>query len=603
MSGLKSKQGQNPTLDYMRIQARSFASSFCYLATEAGQSKGSRYIRIKLDSYPSVEYIHNEDYPDMDSLVLSIPDPTKTLHFQRMDQGDPAVVALNATALHEIAHILFGTHDFIESLALTSKCDLLAANLLADVCDEAALIAGITDDAEEPLAVAHEIIRSEVLNQELVESKPIAVTPELIALALSCQLNKLVVLAAVQHDIPDHTIWIHKVREALQQLQDRAKCLAVADYIPTEQKTIKLVTTRDDRFREQFKESITVVSDFLGLFEPKPPQSDQDQNQGKDQGSVSGKPSTEEPDNRDRDDSSGGENKSQNEKADTEKADAHDAHDAHAEAVKKLIRKLRKEKIDTDGQGLNPLGGHDPNPNENEWVLRHRVQFNRYREGIRKLIKQLLRSKKFALCKPAPRGSWVRDVHRAYTDGRIFVQRTEVEGINSAVAILVDCSESTIQFSSKLLAFAGCLAEGCLEAEVATSAWLFGQKSATIPVRLLSRINPPRMGGTIISTPIKRALEWFDDLPPDEYQRKVIVLLTDGCPATGDYSETELLADHANSIGVSVIVGCIKDVSLHRFIEEAMPHAIPFTIHDNFAVSAVALAKQIALTLPLASGC
>lgn len=278
----------------------------------------------------------------------------------------------------------------------------------------------------------------------------------------------------------------------------------------------------------------------------------------------------------------------------------------------------RKQMLEAMTKDMNVVGGGTGDNQQqqfNSWVQRNKSEYHLHKRAMRRLASTLLRSKVMVHCKPSPRGSWVRDVHRAYTDGRVFIRRDIQEGSNAAVAFVIDCSGSTVRFAAKMTAFCGCLAEGIRESGSSCAAWLFGSSYVPVPIRLLSRVDPPDLGGTMLSGSFRTAVDWLTDHNEDDYKRKVCVILTDGEAEDGDISAIASIAEDARLNGVELLVGCVtqsggfdlnnddgqhdnpyarEEVDLSDFIQRTMPYANAFKVHTNFSISAHMLARLIA---------
>lgn len=580
----------------MRQQSRAFACAFVELAREAKQVRGYERIRVEFAPHASTRYIPGATH-HLDSIVVELPDPVATLHLDRLDAHDPAYIALNAMALHETTHLIFGSLDKAKGLyaqANGHKPTLLGISALFDICDEVSLVQGITGEAMRPLATSNSI-----LYQRIIDIKPDErqgdFTLEIIKLIICCfvpLLDRKGDPSSASMPCGGYGQWhtspfndlmrrsqdkidslkLAGVLREIAKLQNRAVSEAECSGLDPEERTLPNAGSRTPEFWLYFEK---VARDLGALFSNPPQEQEQNPEEGDDEKNEEGKPQREP-------------------QPQPQQEPGTPPPDAMAEAKNELVEDLRKEsgnpQLPTDPVGAGTEDG------DNRWVLRQPRKYHQHRAAMRKLIRALMHSIRFALCKPALRGSCVRDVTRIYTDARIFVRRTEVPGTNSAVAFILDCSGSTRDYADKLIAFAGCMAEGCREAGVSCASWLFGTNYRQVPARLLTRIHAPNMGGTVLHRPMEEALDWLVEHQDDEYQRKVMVILTDGKSRSPD-KITEM-SERALRENVTIIVGCIKTVDLRDFVVEHMPSAIPFSIGDNFGMSAVALAHRVAAVPP-----
>src|SRR5690606_31650112 len=124
------------------------------------------------------------------------------------------------------------------------------------------------------------------------------------------------------------------------------------------------------------------------------------------------------------------------------------------------------------------------------------------------------------------------------------------------VAILIDCSGSTSDYVDRLMAFAGCMAEGARDAGADVAAWAYGSQYQPVPCRILHCVTPPILGGTIMSGPLEEAYGWLAD-HADLYKRKVCVMLTDGEPDPHDKPLIKKQAEYAARHNILTVVGCI----------------------------------------------
>jgi cobalamin biosynthesis protein CobT len=157
----------------------------------------------------------------------------------------------------------------------------------------------------------------------------------------------------------------------------------------------------------------------------------------------------------------------------------------------------------------------------------------------------------------------VRSLHRG--DDRLFQRRDDVDGIDSAVSILIDRSGSMCGALGDACSVAYALADSLINAEVQVQLITFGSSaSVALPwttnrskVRdVLSRVGSG--GGTNDRGAVRLALESLLARPE---RRRVIFVLTDG---RGFIDDVRGLCQSAKALGVTVIgvgIGCsVSDI-------------------------------------------
>lgn len=154
-------------------------------------------------------------------------------------------------------------------------------------------------------------------------------------------------------------------------------------------------------------------------------------------------------------------------------------------------------------------------------------------------------------------------LHQVGTTGRVFQQRRDVEGIDSAVVVCVDCSTSMRQNIGLAGSVAALLIETLQSAQVATSAVAFCDR-VSIPVPFGTRVQKARdilsrltvTGGTNDFAAIRVAC---DALLSRSEQRRVIFVVTDG-EGCKEWAREQIRA--ARALGIEVIgVGIRHDVA------------------------------------------
>jgi hypothetical protein len=519
---------------------------------------------------------------------MHLPDPAETLHLDRLDVNDPVFVAITAFGIHEIAHLAFGTYDWLDIFDLTCEYRQIAANVVADVCDEAAFIAGVTREALLPLATCNSLLARHGIKEDAKPSEKAAWLFSIASLPTLTEPNNPLSAYLPNPSVPSADsaalrelkeltevcgLGEDEMRKGLTDLIEArdgvVQDASLGDLEPGE-RTLILSTIRSESSWDGLENAICTLTMLLEKYDP---------------------PSTPTPAGSDRQEQDE-EDKPPEEDTEGKKSEK----DSSQSDVMSQARQTLVDKVKRDRGELEPtaLGADDSPPKENRWVVRNGKKFGGQRAAILRLMKELLRSKTFTLCKSSVRGPVVRDVERVYTDGKVFRRRDYQLGMNSAVAFLVDCSGSTRDYINQLTAFAGAMADGAREAGASTAAWLFGGDYMPVPTRRLSYIIPPNLGGTIISKPLEVALDWLSTHDDDEYKRKVLVIFSDGVPYKYDYAPTMQLASDAAADGVRIILGCVGKVDLSEFIESTMCGATAFTVSSNFGISALALTRKIA---------
>lgn len=166
----------------------------------------------------------------------------------------------------------------------------------------------------------------------------------------------------------------------------------------------------------------------------------------------------------------------------------------------------------------------------------------------------------------------VRALHRG--DDRLFQRRDDVDGIDSAVSILIDCSGSMGNLMHNACSVAYALADSLINAEVQVEVVTFGTRASRLIPWTTNR-NKVRAalnrldygGGTNDRGAMRMALESLLVRPE---ARRVIFVLTDG---RGFVADVRGLCASAKALGITVIgVGIQTDVS------DVYPQSI--AIHD-----------------------
>ena len=557
----------------IRQHANAFAGTFLQLAIEARQTRGIKNVRLEFGEYPQTRRVTSKINDALSSIIVTLPDPITTLKLDRLDVHDPMYYATTAMAIHETSHLIFGSLDHCV-LEHDDQYYKLALNVVLDICDERTLVQGIAPGAAVPLGVCNNLL----FQNETADDK--------VGVPASVTVAKLLV--------SQHTPYVEDTNRLLSVFRgnqlagdeiEKKVGIKIANKLSTIVGGLLYAVLRDaegddDRLHvvpimarraastwECIEEAAAQIADILRDLDNKNPQQNAHQRSTPD----------DTPDTTEEQESIG-------------LLDSKLPDDAMQEMKESLVQKLRKEK----GGSTKVLDGGNEKV-ENKLVLREPHRFNQHRAAMRRLMQQLLKSRKLVPCIPAPRGSIVRDVARAYTDGRIFLKREEVESTNAAIAFILDCSISTFSFVEKMLMFCGCLAEGAREAGASIACWLFGTECRPIATKLLYRIAHPDMGGTVLSTPLKQAYDWLE-LHDDSYQKRVCVILTDGQPYEEDKPVVKGI--HDKHPGIRTLVGCVEGVDLEEFVTSTMPNATSFVVRKDFAVSAMIIAKRIEKARP-----
>ena len=572
------KNDRRKAYSAIRQHASSFAGTFLQLAVEARQTRGIKNARLEFGQYPATRRVTSKVNAALSSLVVTLPDPITTLKLGRLDIHDPGFYATVAMAIHETAHLIFGSLDVEHECA--DSYATLAWNVVLDSCDESALVTHIAPGAAMPLGVCNTLVFKNNIEPDIVEGKK----------AVSRLAAQLLILSHTPcvEDLTrlQHTSMVNRsADQALQKLVGFACAQALSNLLlgavhtavndanieDEDMRVVPIMARRISSTWDVLSEAADKIAAILRNLDPT--QDDSAEADGADTCSLP--------------DSKPQESKSQSEA--TEACDT--CNDAMKQAKDALVTKLRGETAKTDS--LVNDGGNERV--QNNLVVRQPHRFNQYRAAMRRLMRQLLRSKKLVPCVPAMRGSIVRDVARAYTDGHIFLKREEVESTNAAIAFILDCSYSTQPFLEKMLMFCGCLAQGAQEAGASVACWLFGTEYMPIATKMLYRIAPPDFGGTVLSPVYGESLKWLA-AHDAFYQKRICVVMTDGQPYYKDRPKIRELHDKYS--GVHSLVGCIEGVDLDSFVTDSMPRATSFVVRKDFAVSAMLLAKRIERVKP-----
>jgi len=155
----------------------------------------------------------------------------------------------------------------------------------------------------------------------------------------------------------------------------------------------------------------------------------------------------------------------------------------------------------------------------------------------------------------------INALHRVDYDDRLFTRRTEVEGVDSAVFILIDNSGSMSQQIESAVAVASALYAASMAAQAATKVATFNYHrresdwNVSVPRmnKILSHINVS--GGT----EDYQSLRWAsNDLLQRQEQRKVLIIITDG---NGDRDSCKQWAASLDRLGM-IVIGVGVGVSL-----------------------------------------
>lgn len=559
----------------IRQHANVFAGSFIELARECRQTDGIENVRLEFGTGCVTKRIVSPVNKALSSIVVTLPDPLTTLHLDRLDVHDPAFYATIAMSIHETAHLVFGSLDRVPET--TDNYHKLAYNALTDICDESALCAGLTPGARPALGVCNNLLYTQCVQPLIVSGKEpkSVVVAKLITLAYGLYVPDMNRVSYYLNGNPAAGMAMKSLigprHLEVEDICIRVKCCTESDtQIDDEDMRVpQIIARRNSRTWKVLSDCALDLADILReLDEQQPP------NEG-------GTPPPPSPEGSGLPDS----------KQQSNHTPADIPENAKQQAMNALIAELKKEMGKPE---LTVQEGGNQRV-DNKLVLRSPRRFNQYRSAMRRLMKQLLRSRKLVPCIPAPRGSIVRDVQRAYTDGRVFLRRDEVESTNAAIAFILDCSGSTQPFVEKMLMFCGCLAQGAQEAGASVACWLFGTDYMPIATRMLYRIAPPDFGGTVLSPVYRESLTWLDQ-HDSHYQKRVCVILTDGQPYDDDKPSIKELHDSHPS--VTTLVGCIEGIDVETFVRETMPRATPFTVRKDFAVSALLIARRIERVKP-----